>query len=171
MTASWPTMPTEGEMVVLPLPCPPMLLAAAGCPQAGTFVVLWWGGGARRELLWADASGTGTGHGPAWQTLTRHNPLCRILFEPYRVEDDPADPCWNPPHRLVVDVRSQVLAIALREDAELLLALEARAGHQAAAVAPLAGAVRRLGAWLDETLDWVDTGADPDLAEPRAATA
>lgn len=180
--AAWPELPQPGRLVRLPLPLPPMFLEALGCATARRYVIMWWGGGTAGEVFWSDGVQVLTSPPPAWLALTRHNVLCRVVFDAYDLEDDPASPTWDPAHRLVVDRRDATLDVAVADDAAMLLATEPDADpaaappsaaplrHPAAEAARRAGLVETMCAWLDATLDWVDTGAGT-LPAPQQAGA
>ena len=38
----WPALPSPGELVRLPLPCPPQLIELSGYTGGGRLVALWW---------------------------------------------------------------------------------------------------------------------------------
>jgi hypothetical protein len=151
-----------------------MLLDALACATERRYVVLWWGGGTAGEVFWSDGVHTTTGAAPAWTALTRHNVMCHVIFGAYELEDDPAFPTWDPPHRLVADRRAATLDVGLADDVAMLLAAEPAlaprtAGPRDAAAAPGAGVLDALRAWLDATLNWVDTGAGTLAPAPAAA--
>lgn len=185
----WPAQPREGQLVRLPLPCPPMLLDALGCESSLRYVVLWWGGGRAGEPFWWDGVATGAANADAWSALTRHNLLCRVLFDAYDLADDYVAPDWDPSHRLVVDRWNGTLDVALAADVAVLLAAQPRGGHgpmaelerrvQAAfetdaapeAAPPTGDQMAVLCAWLDMALEWVDTGWGPAPGDERCAPA
>jgi len=140
-----------------------MLLEALGCGSPRRWVSVWWGGGATGEPFWTDGAAVEPAYAPAWHALTRDHVFCRIVFEPYALNDDPAQPTWDPPHRLIVDRVAATLAVACREDVGLLLAGEPAGSPAAPAPAPPGTDLRRaarveaLRDWLDAALDWVDT--------------
>lgn len=140
-----------------------MLLDALGCAGSARYVALWRGGGTGGEVLWTDGSASGVAAPHAWAVLTRRTVLCRVIFGTYELEDEPAAPTWEPAHRLVADRRHATLDVALADDVPMLLAAEP-ASRVATAPAPPARSrrdelVAALCAWLDATLEWVDTGA------------
>jgi hypothetical protein len=117
MTA-WPALPTPGEVVRLPLPCPPQLIELSGYDSAGRLLALWWSPFGD-ELMISDGTLTMTGRWRGWLCFCGH-PLVRVFLEPYRLgdSDDEGE------HRLLVDRYLGTLDVGLTRDVEQLLATQ-----------------------------------------------
>jgi hypothetical protein len=101
----WPALSTPGELVRLPLACPPQLIELSGYTGGARLVALWWspcGGG----LMISDGALTETGRWRGWLCFCQH-PLVRLFVEPYRLGDSEDEG----EHRLLVD---RYLAISAR---------------------------------------------------------
>jgi hypothetical protein len=48
----WPALPTPGELVRLPLPCPPQLIELSGYTGGARLIALWWSPRADRAVGW-----------------------------------------------------------------------------------------------------------------------
>ena len=93
----WPALPAPGELVRLPLPCPPQLIELSGYTGGARLVALWWSPFGD-ELMISDGTLTETGRWRGWLCFCGH-PLARLFLEPYRLgdSDDEGE------HRLLVD--------------------------------------------------------------------
>lgn len=114
----WPALPRPGELVRLPLPCPPQLVELSGYGGGARLVALWrspFGD----ELMISDGTLTETGRWRGWLCFCEH-PLARLFLEPYRLgdSDDEGE------HRLLVDRYLGTLEVGLARDVEQLLATQ-----------------------------------------------
>jgi hypothetical protein len=114
----WPALPRSGELVRLPLPCPPQLIELSGYTGGGRLVALWWSS-LGDELMICDGTLTETGRWRGWVCFSGH-PLARLFLEPYRLGD--ADDEGE--HRLLVDRYLGTLEVGLARDVEQLLATQ-----------------------------------------------
>ncbi len=114
----WPALPTPGELVRLPLPCPPQLIELSGYTGGARLVALWWSPFGE-ELMISDGTLTETGRWRGWLCFCQH-PLAHVFLEPYRLgdSDDEGE------HRLLVDRYLGTLDIGLARDVEQLLATQ-----------------------------------------------
>ena len=114
----WPALPSPGELVRLPLPCPPQLIELSGYTGGGRLVALWWSPFGD-ELMICDGTLTETGRWRGWLCFCGH-PLARLFLEPYRLGDsgDEGD------HRVLVDRYLGTLDVGLERDVEQLLATQ-----------------------------------------------
>ena len=114
----WPALPAPGELVRLPLPCPPQLIELSGYTGGGRLVALWWSPFGD-ELMISDGTLTETGRWRGWLCFSEH-PLARLFLEPYRLgdSDDEGE------HRLLVDSHLGTLDVGLARDVEQLLATQ-----------------------------------------------
>ena len=106
----WPALPAPGELVRLPLPCPPQLIELSGYTGGARLVALWWSPFGD-ELMISDATLTQTGRWRGWLCFSGH-PLARLFLEPYRMgdSDDEGE------HRLLVDRYLGTLDVGLARD-------------------------------------------------------
>jgi hypothetical protein len=114
----WPALSTPGELVRLPLACPPQLIELSGYTGGARLVALWWspcGGG----LMISDGALTETGRWRGWLCFCQH-PLVRLFVEPYRLGDSEDEG----EHRLLVDRYLGTLEVGLARDVEQLLATQ-----------------------------------------------
>jgi hypothetical protein len=114
----WPALPVPGDLVRLPLPCPPQLIELSGYTGAGRLVPLWWSPYGD-ELMISDGTLTETGRCRGWLCFCGH-PLACLFLEPYRLGD--ADDEGE--HRLLVDRYLGTLEVGLARDVEQLLATQ-----------------------------------------------
>ena len=114
----WPALPTPGELVRLPLPCPPQLIELSGYTGGARLVALWWSP-LGDELMISDGTLTETGRWRGWLCFCRH-PLARLFLEPYRLGDSDGEG----EHRLLVDRYLGTLDVGLARDVEQLLATQ-----------------------------------------------
>jgi hypothetical protein len=114
----WPALPTPGELVRLPLPCPPQLVELSGYTGGARLIALWWSPFGD-ELMISDGTLTETGRWRGWVCFSGH-PLARLFLEPYRLgdSDDEGE------HRLLVDRYLGTLDVGLARDVEQLLATQ-----------------------------------------------
>jgi hypothetical protein len=114
----WPTLPTPGELVRLPLPCPPQLVESTGYSGGARLIALWWSPFGD-ELMISDGALTETGRWRGWLCFCQH-PLARLFLEPYRLgdSDDEGE------HPLLVDRYLDTLEVGLARDVEQLLATQ-----------------------------------------------
>src|SRR5664279_5601511 len=114
----WPALPAPGELVRLPLHCPPQLIELSGYTGGGRLVALWWSRFGD-ELMICDGTLTETGRWRGWLCFSEH-PLARLFLEPYRLgdSDDEGE------HRLLVDRYLGTLDVGLARDVEQLLATQ-----------------------------------------------
>ena len=114
----WPALPAPGELVRLPLHCPPQLIELSGYTGGGRLVALWWSPFGD-ELMICDGTLTETGRWRGWLCFSEH-PLARLFLEPYRLgdSDDEGE------HRLLVDRYLGTLDVGLARDVEQLLATQ-----------------------------------------------
>jgi hypothetical protein len=114
----WPALPAPGELVRLPLPCPPQLVQLSGYDGAGRLVALWWSP-LGDQLIVCDGTLTVAGRWRGWLCFCEH-PLVRLFLEPYRLgdSDDQGE------HRLLVDRYLGTLEVGLARDVEQLLATQ-----------------------------------------------
>jgi hypothetical protein len=114
----WPALPAPGELVRLPLPCPPQLIELSGYTGSARLIALWWSPFGD-ELMISDGAVTETGRWRGWLCFCGH-PLARLFLEPYRLGDsqDQGD------HRLLVDRYLGTLDVGLARDVEQLLATQ-----------------------------------------------
>jgi len=114
----WPALPAPGELLRLPLPCPPQLIELSGYTGGGRLVALWWSPFGD-ELMLSDGTLTETGRWRGWLCFSEH-PLARLFLEPYRLgdSDDEGE------HRLLVDRYLGTLDVGLARDVEQLLATQ-----------------------------------------------
>ena len=114
----WPALPAPGELVRLPLPCPPQLIELSGYTGGARLIALWWSPFGD-ELMISDGTLTETGRWRGWLCFSGH-PLARLFLEPYRLgdSDDQGE------HRLLVDRYLGTLEIGLARDVEQLLATQ-----------------------------------------------
>ena len=61
----WPALPAPGELVRLPLPCPPQLIELSGYTGGARLVALWWSPFGD-ELMISDGTLTETGRWRGW---------------------------------------------------------------------------------------------------------
>ena len=114
----WPALPTPGELVRLPLPCPPQLVELSGYTGGARLIALWWspfGDG----LMISDGTVTETGRWRGWLCFCGH-PLAGLFLEPYRLGDSEDEG----EHRLLVDRYLGTLDVGLARDVEQLLATQ-----------------------------------------------
>ena len=114
----WPALPVPGELVRLPLPCPPQLVELSGYSGSSRLVALWWSP-LVDELMMSDGTLIETGRWRGWLCFCGH-PLARLFLEPYRLgdSDDEGE------HRLLVDRDLGTLEVGLARDVEQLLATQ-----------------------------------------------
>ena len=114
----WPAVPVPGELVRLPLPCPPQLIELSGYSGGGRLVALWWSP-VGDELTICDGTLTETGRWRGWLCFCQH-PLASLFLEPYRLgtSDEEGE------HRLLVDRYLGTLDVGLARDVEQLLATQ-----------------------------------------------
>ena len=114
----WPALPSPGELVRLPLPCPPQLIELSGYTGGGRLVALWWSPFGD-ELMISDGTLTETGRWRGWLCFCGH-PLARLFLEPYRLgdSDDEGE------HWLLVGRYLGTLDVGLARDVEQLLATQ-----------------------------------------------
>jgi hypothetical protein len=114
----WPALPAPGELVRLPLPCPPQLIELSGYTGGARLVALWWSP-LGDELMICDGALTETGRWRGWLCFCGH-PLARLFLEPYRLgdSDDEGE------HQLLVDRYLGTLDVGLARDIEQLLATQ-----------------------------------------------
>ena len=142
----WPALPTPGELVRLPLPCPPQLVELSGYTGGARLIALWWSPFGD-ELMISDGTLTEIGRWRGWLCFCEH-PLARLFLEPYRLGDSEDEG----EHRLLVDRYLGTLEVGLARDIEQLLATQPSELH-ALTAEPLgrgdggavAAAVRRAG--------------------------
>lgn len=121
----WPEPPSAGELVRLPVPCPPMLLEAIGYELGARYIGVGGSAAERGALLWADGTTTGSAWWPAWLTLTLDHPLGQAVFGPYDFGDPYESPAADAAHWLLVDDWEGTLQVGLARDVEALLAAQA----------------------------------------------
>ena len=114
----WPALPAPGELVRLPLPCPPQLIELSGYTGGARLVALWWSPFGD-ELMISDGTLTETGRWRGWLCFSGH-PLARLFLEPYRLGDSEDEG----EHRLLVDRYLGTLDVGLARDVEQLLATQ-----------------------------------------------
>ena len=114
----WPVLPAPGELVRLPLPCPPQLIELSGYTGGARLVALWWSP-LGDELMISDGTLTETGCWRGWLCFSGH-PLARLFLEPYRLGDSEDEG----EHRLLVDRYLGTLDVGLARDVEQLLATQ-----------------------------------------------
>jgi hypothetical protein len=114
----WPALPTPGELVRLPLPCPPQLVELSGYTGGARLVALWWSPFGD-ELVISDGALTETGGWRGWLCFCEH-PLAGLFLEPYRLGDSEDEG----EHRLLVDRHLGTLDVGLARDIEQLLATQ-----------------------------------------------
>ena len=114
----WPALPRAGELVRLPLPCPPQLIELSGYTGGSRLVALWWSPRGE-ELMISDGTLSETGRWRGWLCFSGH-PLAHLFLEPYRLgdSDDEGE------HRLLVDRYLGTLDVGLARDVEQLLATQ-----------------------------------------------
>jgi hypothetical protein len=114
----WPALSTRGELVRLPLACPPQLIELSGYTGGARLVALWRSP-CGDELMISDGALTETGRWRGWLCFCQH-PLVRLFVEPYRLgdSDDEGE------HRLLVDRYLGTLEVGLARDVEQLLAAQ-----------------------------------------------
>jgi hypothetical protein len=114
----WPALPTPGELVRLPLPCPPQLVELSGYDGSGRLIALWWSPFGD-QLMVSDGSLTATGRWRGWLCFCEH-PLVGLFLEPYRLgdSDDEGE------HRLLVNRYLGTLDVGLARDVQQLLATQ-----------------------------------------------
>ena len=114
----WPALPAPGELVRLPLPCPPQLIELSGYTGGARLVALWWSP-LGDELMISDGTLTETGRWRGWLCFSGH-PLARLFLEPYRLGDSVDEG----EHQLLVDRHLGTLDVGLARDVEQLLATQ-----------------------------------------------
>ena len=114
----WPALPAPGELVRLPLPCPPQLIELSGYTGGARLVALWWSP-VGDELMISDGTLTETGRWRGWLCFSGH-PLARLFLEPYRLGDSEDEN----EHQLLVDRYLGTLDVGLSRDVEQLLATQ-----------------------------------------------
>ena len=114
----WPALPSPGELVRLPLPCPPQLIELSGYTGGARLVALWWSPFGD-ELMISDGSLTETGRWRGWLCFCGR-PLAQLFLEPHRLGDSGDEG----EHRLVVDRYLGTLDVGLARDVEQLLATQ-----------------------------------------------
>jgi hypothetical protein len=114
----WPALPTAGELVRLPLPCPPQLIELSGYSGGARLIALWWSPFGD-ELMISDGALTETGRWRGWLCFSQH-PLAGVFVEPYRLGDSEDEG----EHRLLVDRYLGTLEVGLARDVEQLLATQ-----------------------------------------------
>jgi hypothetical protein len=114
----WPALPTPGEPVRLPLPCPPQLVELSGYTGGARLIALWWSPFGD-ELTISDGGVTEAGRWRGWLCFCQH-PLACLFLEPYRL----GDPDDEGEHRLLVDRYLGTLEVGLARDVEQLLATQ-----------------------------------------------
>jgi hypothetical protein len=67
----WPALPAPGELVRLPLPCPPQLIELSGYTGGARLVALWWSP-LGDELMISDGTLTETGRWRGWLCFSGH---------------------------------------------------------------------------------------------------
>jgi hypothetical protein len=114
----WPALPTPGEFVRLPLPCPPELVELSGYTGGARLIAPWWSPFGD-EVMISDGAVTETGRWRGWLCFCQH-PLAHLFLEPYRLGDldDEGE------HRLLVDRYLGTLEVGLARDVEQLLATQ-----------------------------------------------
>jgi len=119
----WPALPTPGELVRLPLPCPPQLVELSGYDGSGRLIALWWSP-LGDQLMVSDGTLTATGRWRGWLVFCEQ-PLVGLFLEPYRLgdSDDEGE------HRLLVDRYLGTLHVGLARDVEQLLATQPSEPH------------------------------------------
>jgi hypothetical protein len=139
----WPALPTPGELVRLPLPCPPQLVELSGYEGSGRLIALWWSRFGD-QLMVSDGSLTATGRWRGWLCFCEHA-LVGLFLESYRLgdSDDEGE------HRLLVDRYLGTLDVGLARDVEQLLATQPSGLH--ALTAELSASERQL--LLERALD------------------
>lgn len=165
---AWPD-PADTGLVVLPLPCPPMLLAACGYRAGQRFVALCWGG----DDLWYDDGVTG---GTArWHAFLRFTGNSRVatLLAGYDLFGSDVGAAG---HRLLVDAVDLVLYVGaaadvqrflrtltrpLPERAEAITAQQLEAFARRAVRTPTPDDVRSAMAEEAELLAWLDALGEP----------
>ncbi len=160
----WPALPAPGELVRLPLPCPPQLVELSGYDDGGRLVALWWSPFGD-ELMFSDGTVTTTGRSRGWLYFCGH-PLVRVFLEDYRLGESEQEA----EHLLLVDRYLGTLEVGLARDVEQLLATQP--SELRALTADLSASETR--ALLQHALDVAAerrraTPADQLHAEPRAA--
>ena len=107
-----------GELVRLPLPCPPQLIELSGYTGGGRLVALWWSPFGD-ELMISDGTLTETGRWRGWLCFCQHR-LARCSSSPtgWATQTDEAE------HRLLVDRYLGTLDVGLARDVEQLLAIQ-----------------------------------------------
>ena len=114
----WPARPAPGELVRLPLPCPPQLVELSGYSGGARLIAVWWSAFGD-ELMISDGTLTETGRWRGWLCFCQH-PLARLFLEPYRLGDSEDEG----EHRLLVDRYLGTLDVGLARDVEQLLATQ-----------------------------------------------
>ena len=114
----WPALPIAGELVRLPLPCPPQLIELSRYSGGARLIALWWSP-VGDELMICDGTLTETGRWRGWLCFCKH-PLARLFLEPYRLGDSEDEG----EHRLLVDRYLGTLDVGLARDVEQLLATQ-----------------------------------------------
>jgi hypothetical protein len=111
----WPELPTAGELVRLPLPCPAQLVELSRYRGDRRLIALWsWPAGDR--LMVSDGALTATGCLHGWLCFCAH-PLVGVFLEPYRL----GQPRDQGQYRLLVDRYLGTLHVGRAEDIEQLL--------------------------------------------------
>ena len=113
----WPALPAPGELVRLPLPCPPQLIELSGYTGGARLVALWWS--PLGELMISDGTLTETRRSRGWLCFSEH-PLARLFLDPYQLGDSEDEG----EHRLLVDRYLGTLDVGLARDVEQLLATQ-----------------------------------------------
>jgi len=114
----WPELPAAGELVRLPLPCPPQLVELSHYRGDRRWIALW-SSPAGDELIVCDGAFTITAPSHGWSCFCAH-PLVGVFLEPYRL----GQPYDQGEHWLVVDRYFGSLHVGLAEDVEQLLAAQ-----------------------------------------------
>lgn len=131
MTAEWPQLPQPGDLIRLPLPVPPTLLAAAGYRGDARYVALFWSPYGD-ELMLCDGAITHTGWWPAWTTLAHHQ-LGHTILRPYQFGSSEAEAV----HWLLADRHEHTLDVGAERDVRQFLATQP---SELAAAAEILGA-------------------------------
>jgi hypothetical protein len=112
----WPALPAPGELVRLPLPCPPQLLELSGYTGGARLIALWWSPFGD-ELVISDGAVSETGRWRGWLCFCGH-PLVHLFLDGLGDSDDEGE------HRLLVDRYLGTLDVGLARDVEQLLATQ-----------------------------------------------
>jgi hypothetical protein len=114
----WPELPAAGELVRLPLPCPPQLVELSQYRGDRRWIALW-SSPADDELIVCDGAFTMSAPSHGWLCFCAH-PLVGVFLEPYRL----GQAHDHGEHRLLVDRYFGSLHVGLAEDVDQLLAAQ-----------------------------------------------